>query len=354
MDNSFPSVISADLALCGWQSHRTTTLRLFAEHVYGVTPTPPTFVNVSTAKDEEKLGGKALERALQISFAAPLGEAAFSTHLLLPRTDMPAPVIVYLSFSPYMKDSTLPLEEIIDNGWGIAHINYNDITRDVDDGFSSGIAPLYGREGEHAWGKIGMWAFGASRMLDALLTQPGVDSRRIYVLGHSRLGKAALWCAAQDERFAGAAVNNSGCAGVAITRGKAGERVADITRSFPYWFCGTYRQYAGREEAMPFDQHMLVALMAPRPLCVCDASLDTWADPVSEYRALQCASEAYALHGVDGLVGTQVLPHAGMALSAGRMGYRLREGTHFLSREDWSFYLKFFTQHHPIPSGKIE
>lgn len=343
MSNQLPAAIPQGLSVGDWRAHRTATLRLFSDAVYGVTPAPPDTVEARPLQAEEgALGGKALHRALRVAFDAPLGEASFPMHLVLPYASHPIPVMIFLSFSPYMRDSAMPMEEIIDAGWGVAHIDYNDITKDADDAFASGIAPLYPREGHSAWGKLGMWAYGASRALDALLAQPGVDPRRIHLLGHSRLGKAALWCAAQDERIAGVGVNDSGCSGIAITRGKQGERVADITARFGYWFCENYRQYAGREDDMPFDQHMLAALIAPRPLCVCNATLDTWADPDSEYRALRLASAAYALHGLDGLVGTRALPPAGVDLSAGRIGYRLRAGTHFLGREDWAFYLRFF------------
>lgn len=345
MSQMLPPAIPQGLSLNGWDDHRARMLDLFSRQMYGITPTPPdTIRTVLLSEDGDAWGGKAIHRALQVSFDAPTGEASFPFHLVMPAGVASAPVITYLSFTPYMQDSSIPVEEILDAGYGLAHLYSNDVAVDAEDRYAGGIAALYPREPGTAWGKLGMWAFGLSRVLDSLLAQDGVDARRIYVLGHSRMGKAALWCAAQDTRFAGAGINNSGCGGIALSKEKEGENIAIITGRFPYWFCENYQQYANKEDGMPFDQHMLAALIAPRPLCVCNASLDTWADPASEYRSLQLATGAYRLHGLDGLVGTTALPNPGVELLAGRIGYALREGTHFLSRSDWSVYLRFFQQ----------
>ena len=165
-------------------------------------------------------------------------------------------------------------------------MNYNDVTRDTEDNFESGIAKMYPRRNDGTdWGKIGMWAFAASRMMDYIQTLPEIDRQRVYVAGHSRLGKTAIWCGVQDERFAGVVSNDSGCSGAAVTRGKKGEHVVHITKNFPFWFCKNYQKYIENEENMPFDQHQLLALVAPRPLCVGSATEDEWADPQSEQMA---------------------------------------------------------------------
>ncbi len=172
-----------------------------------------------------------------------------------------------------------------------------------------------------------------------------IDKRRIAVAGHSRLGKTALWCAAQDERFAAVFSNDSGCSGAAITRGKVGEQIQNITEVFPYWFCSNYAKYANHEDEMPFDQHQLLACIAPRLLYVASAAEDEWADPYSEYLACVAASTAYQLLGQKGLVLSGQAYAPGLCLQGGSIGYHLRAGTHFLSRDDWQMFISFLDEH---------
>jgi len=190
-----------------------------------------------------------------------------------------------------------------------------------------------------------MWAYAASRVLDYALTLEQIDSGRIFVAGHSRLGKTALWCAAQDERFAGVGVNNSGFGGMAVTRGKQGEQLRHLPVRIERWFCKNFLNWVDREDDMPFDQHMLGALVAPRLLAVCNAEEDIWADPRSEFMALVEASRAYDLLGLPGLAAPADYPEAPAQFPEGRVGYSLRRGTHFMSRADWGFYLGFFAKH---------
>ena len=193
------------------------------------------------------------------------------------------------------------------------------------------------------WGKISMWAWGASRVLDYLLTRSEVDSENVAVIGHSRLGKTALWCAAQDERFRFAFSNDSGCAGAALERIKHenAETIESITRVLPYWFCENYHRYAKNVESMPFDQHFLLGAIAPRFLCVGSASLDAWADPYSEQLCCCEASQAWEVNGHMGFVGPKESAHIGDSFHEGNIGYHLRDGIHFLGRTDWLQYMAF-------------
>lgn len=226
---------------------------------------------------------------------------------------------------------------------------YNDVTSDRDDGFTSGLAAMYPRnDPDTDWGKLGMWAFATSQLMDYVLTLPTVDHKRIFVVGHSRLGKTAIWCAAQDERFAAAVSNDSGCSGADITRDKRGERIEQITDNFPYLFFRNYMRYRVREHELPFGQHQLLSLMAPRHLYVASVQEDVWSDLQSEYMATKLAGESYALFGMNGLVpDISDNPMPGDQLHDGRMGYHLRTGLHFLSRCDWQRFMHYFCRHFP-------
>jgi len=178
-------------------------------------------------------------------------------------------------------------------------------------------------------------------MLDWALTQPQVDPRHVAVIGHSRLGKTALVAGMLDERFACVISNDSGCSGAAVTRGKPGEHIADITRNFPFWFCEHYQAYANNEQALPFEQDWLLAAIAPRLLLVGSAIEDEWAGPSHEY--LGCVSASRAWEGLNqpGFVHPDRLPQVGDVLHEGAIGYHLRAGKHYLSREDWNRYMDF-------------
>ena len=253
------------------------------------------------------------------------------------------PAFVALCFRPDIPDKYLPMEEILDHGFAVAVLHYESVTSDGPE--IDGLAAMYPIDPDMGWGKLGMWAFAASRVMDYLETLDAIDHARVCVIGHSRLGKTALWCAAQDERFSMGVSNDSGCSGAAISRGKAGETIADITKRFPYWFCGNYRSWAGREDETPFDQHMLLSLIAPRRLYVCSAAEDEWADPRSEYAGAQAASEVWRFLLCPGLVGPEALPSPETPLHAGGVAYHLRTGPHFQSRADWGYVMAYREAH---------
>ncbi|MCL2796604.1 MAG: hypothetical protein FWD58_00905 [Firmicutes bacterium] len=210
------------------------------------------------------------------------------------------------------------------------------------------------------WGAIGAWAFCVSRFIDYLLTRGDVDPARIAVCGHSRAGKTALWCGAQDTRVGAVISNNSGCSGAALARGKAGERIADITKRFPYWFCPRYAEFSGRENDLPVDQHQLLSLIAPRPLYIASASKDRWADPDAELLSVQLCGEAYALYETcrgDGLIdkleanvtaspANNARTSTGLSMSPSprQVGYHLRSGRHAVKLYDWERFLAFLNQ----------
>ncbi len=231
-----------------------------------------------------------------------------------------------------MHASRFPIELIVSRGYALVTAYVGDLDPDFDDGFENGIhalLPAVARRASDAPGSISAWAFGLSRILDALASHPTLDRERCAVFGHSRLGKAALWAAAQDPRSALAIPNESGCVGAALSRRCYGERLLHITERFPHWFCPALRDFNDREHELPVDQHQLLALLAPRPLYVASAAADLWADPRGERLACEAAPPAYDLYGLRGLEPD------------GRIGYHVRPGRHDITPRDFWHFLEF-------------
>jgi len=267
-------------------------------------------------------------------------KASFPVHVLQSSLDKNTPFVVALNFGMSVERSYLPVEEMLERGISIAHILYTDVTSDDND-FTNGIAALFGdRSAPDAPGKLSMWAYAARLAAHFLVQEELAVSDKLYVSGHSRLGKTALLAAAQDEIFAGVCINNSGSCGAAIAREKQGETVEIITSVFPYWFCPSFRRYADRENEMPFDQHYLLACVAPRKACIITAELDDWADTYAQYLCAEAASVIYREKGVDGLVCDHLL-QTGEESRAGNIALKRLHGTHFMGRDNWHFFADF-------------
>ncbi len=327
-----------------WQLRRREILDVLRREEYGYSPEAPGCVKGTVrAVDKKCCSGHARLETIVLSFAAEKGEFSFPVKFFVPENGKKNPLLLLLNFRPDAYDMYFPAEEIIDNGFALAVVYYQDITSDNGD-FTDKLAGLYSRRHDGTdWGKISMWAWGASRALDYLLTRCEVDAENTAVIGHSRLGKTALWCAAQDERFRFAFSNDSGCAGAALERSKheGAETVEIITRVLPYWFCENYYRYANNVEAMPFDQHFLLGAIAPRFVGVGSASLDAWADPYSEQLCCCEASPAWQCQGQSGFIGSGEPAKAGDSFQEGDIAYHLRDGIHFLGRADWLQYMAF-------------
>ena len=227
----------------------------------------------------------------------------------------------------------------LERGFGVATAYYGDLDPDFHDGWKNGVHAVTGAPADGEWGSIGTWAWGLSRMLDVLEKEPGVDGKKVIVMGHSRLGKTALWAGAQDTRFAAVISNNSGCGGAALSRRVFGETVARINTVFPHWFTSGYKKWNHRESECPIDQHQLIALIAPRPVLVTSATEDTWADPRGEFLSLVGAHPVYRLLGTAGLSTTEMPPPD--RLINGPLAYLYRTGAHDVTRADWQAYLDF-------------
>ena len=317
---------------------------LLAEE-YGYLPERPFSVTAEEVKrDVSFCAGKADLVTLSLTCKAEWGEYAFPVYYVCPKgKDAPVPAFIHINFRDNIPDRYQPTEEIIDKGYATLTFYYNDVTKDDGD-FTSGLAGVIYPEGNRpmgACGKIGLWAYAAMAIMDYAQTLPELDRERITVIGHSRLGKTALLAGALDERFYCAISNDSGCSGAALAREKTGERIVDIMKRFPYWFSETYAKYIDNEDALPFDQHWLIAANAPHRVYVASAEGDAWACPLNEYRACIAASEYYESKVGSGFVYTGSRPKIGRLFHKGMIGYHLRSGNHYLSREDWGYYIKY-------------
>lgn len=325
---------------------RNEMLNVLFEEEYGYLPQKPT--NSSWKAEENTVGNFCAGKAVlnKITMTCELGEKIFSFpfYLALPTAKGKHPFFIHINFRDSVPDRYMPTEELIDNGFAVFSFCYKDITSDSDD-FTNGLAGvLYenGKRKSNDAGKIAMWAWAAQRVMDYAQTLDDVlDLNTSVVCGHSRLGKTALLTAATDKRFAFAYSNDSGCSGAAITQNKTGETVKDICNSFPYWFCENYKKYIDNEQNMPFDQHYLVASIAPRKVLIGSASEDLWSDPVSEQLCCVAASDAFE----KGFVCDKLPAEIGDEFFEGGIGYHLRKGCHYFSREDWLKLIKFVNMH---------
>jgi len=366
-------------------ARRAEVLDLFEEHVYGRRPgRPDGMVFEVTSTDTNALDGSATRKEVSIHFEGR--QAPYTVHLLLylPQ-DSSAPLPVFLGYNfngnhsihsdpgitlsrSWMRtsdngnvdnrateasrgssSSRWPVELILKRGYALATAYYGDVEPDHKDGWKEGIRSYY-KTDEYGnalavedWGAISAWSWGLSRIIDYLETDEQIDASKIALVGHSRLGKTALWAGAKDERFTITISNDSGCGGAALSRRAFGETVERINTEFPHWFNGRFKSYNGQEDTLPIDQHELIALMAPRPVYVASAEDDLWADPNGEFLAAQAAGVVYELFGKAG-VGAWKQPAVNHPVGD-YVGYHVRAGKHDITEYDWIQYLNFADRH---------
>lgn len=325
----------------------------FGADVYGAVPATPDPVFRILDEDPAAMGGRATRKRVAVAFPAAGGAVGFEVVMFVPN-GRPGPVPAFVLINHRGRgilDPTRrrqyqfwPAEEIVARGYAAVGFHADDVAPDSRKHFRDGVLGALdpGPYDEGAWGALAAWAWGASRVLDYLGTDPDIDAARAAVVGHSRGGKAALWAGAQDERFALTVSNNSGTGGAGLFRGNRVETLAQITRRFPHWFAGRLASFAARPNDLPVDQHMLLALVAPRPLYVASASKDRTADIGAEWVSARAASKVYALLGETGLEAAgSSLPKPGTVLHGGMIGYHQRRGPHALTSQDWGRFMDF-------------
>lgn len=342
---------------------REEMVEIMQREVYGYLPKNDFEWSVTNykRKDGRLAKGNVIYSTVDFTLTNNNGSHTFTIHQFLHTDGEKRPT--FLHIAGRYPGNFVPEEEIVENGYNLIIFLYTDITSDDGD-FTTGIAPLVfpeGRQKDTDCGKIGLWAFANMRVLDYVLTLDCVDEKNIAIVGQSRLGKTALVTGMLDERFAFSLSNNAGCAGDTLSRGNSGlpdadgkfavekefrgETVERITTVFPYWFCKNYLKYAKQNYGTDFDQHYLVASIAPRNVCVTSAELDYWADQKGEQLCCLAASEAWEKLG---LVGLQECDHylvPGEKLLNGNVGYSMTPTTHFLSRHAWINYMEFMRIH---------
>jgi len=359
---------------------RPEILEMYRTDVFGRAPAKAQHASFHVdSVDKQALGGHAVRKLVTITFADGDTPKAHLQVYLPAAAKKPAPLFLALTFSPnaavtadpgaplgdqWVRDPNTKefvkqpatertrglsaqqwqLDKILEHGYGLATMYYYEIEPDFVGGMKYGIRPHFFKPGQtepapDEWGAIAAWACALSRAMDYLETDKDIDAKRVGVMGHSRLGKTALWAAADDPRFSLVISNESGEGGAAISRRDYGERTKDLNARFPHWFCGNFKKYSEHEDQMPFDSHFLLALAAPRGLYVASAEEDRWSDPRGEFLGAVHASPAWELFGKKG-IGTDAFP--GLHQPVGNtVMYHIRAGKHDVTAYDWEQYLKF-------------
>jgi hypothetical protein len=361
---------------------RPAILQLFKENVYGELPGKPSGMHFKVRNENKNaLGGMATRQQVTIYFTQASDGPSMEVLLYIPNNvSGPVPAFVGLNFygnqsihpdkgilmptrwvnnnpkgivnnkateaSRGLQASRWPVEELMKNGFALVTAYYGDLEPDYPEGWQSGIRTTLKEElnvGKDQWGAVGAWAWGLSRIMDYLEKEKRINAKQVALTGHSRIGKAALWAAANDTRFALVVSNESGEGGAALARRNYGETIAQINRSFPHWFSPAYKNYNDHPEKLPVDQHQLLALIAPRPLYVSSAAEDKWADPRGEFLSALHAEPVYRLYNKTGLGVTEMPP---LEKPVGEtIRYHIRRGKHDINAYDWQQHLAFARKH---------
>lgn len=363
-----------------WYNRRRPELvRLFEEHQFGATPARPADVGYEVfERGTPAMGGKAVRRQVTVHFSANRAGPKMDLLMYLPANATgPVPLLLNVSFSPNsstVADSAvkqgeawsgqtkqralapratltrIPIESFLDAGFGFATVYYGDIDPDFLGGIPLGVRSLFLRPGQTAfgpgeWGTISAWAWGLSRAMDYFQTDPQVDAKRVAITGASRIGKTVLWAGARDPRFAMVIASVSGEGGASLSRRNYGETIGHMVAEgrYPYQFAGNRARYAADPSTSPVDAHMLISLIAPRPLLLQTGSTDYWSDPRGEFLAAVASEPVWKLLGARGLE-TATEPAAGQPI-LNTLGYFMHEGGHGVLPADWPVYLRFMRMH---------
>lgn len=342
-----------------WESQRRgEILDLFQDNVYGRRPVerPEGLRFVLGYKRENYKGHRLLYKQLWVKFPG----YTFRVNAFIPYSDKPVPAFIHNMHDFHMESTCIveemdnlhvPVFDIVGRGYALFVIYNSEIYPDLeaqgeyDCGIFANLGPKPSERKGNDWASIAAWSWAMSRVMDYIETDPMIDSKRVCPTGHSRGGKTSLWAGVMDERFSMAYSNDSGCLGAAVLRGKQGEHLPYIAKVTD-WFCENIKQYIEDENALPVDQHMLVAAMAPRPVYVASSSQDLWADPEYERLACRWASDVYEkIYGIKGAVlpeESEIQLNKGY--HEGNIGYHVKTGPHSIRAIDWNLVMDFRDQ----------
>ena len=363
------------------QWRRAEVLKLVEENQFGAMPPRPSSMTFDVFdKGTPAFGEKAIRKQVMIRFLKDHPDQNVDVVIYLPANAKgPVPLLLNISFAAYNQTIDDPglkvgeiwtpqgqrvkadqpsrfakmnVEQFIDSGFGFATFYYGSIEPDLKDGFKHGIRGKFlkagqTQPGEGEWGAIAAWAWGMSRVMDYFETEKQIDSKRIAIQGASRLGKTVLWAGARDKRFKMVLASVSGEGGAAISRRNYGETVGHISdpSRYYYWWVPKYHTYSRDVSKMPVDGHMLIALIAPRPLLLQTGSTDYWSDPKGEFVAAVAAEPVYRLFGERG-PGTETMPAAGDAsVAMNKLGFYMHDGGHTVLPEDWKLFIEYMKKY---------
>lgn len=343
------------------KKRRPELLNLFRQEEYGFLPDMSEVeIKIRVAdsrRSEEIMQGRAIRNTVEVEAIRNGIHFSFTFVAFIP-ADAKGPVPAFATVcnrgikdsdpARHFLSSFYPAETIISRGYACAAFRTQEVSPDYDEGFTTGFSRLFpeyveGRP-DDAWGAITAWAWAASRIMDYFEMEPLIDEKRVALVGHSRGGKTALWGTAQDERFAMAVSSCAGNSGDALSRGAKGEKIGDIVKRFPYWFCKNYQKYVDKEETLPFDQHMLLGLIAPRLVYTSAKTFDSWADPEGQFESCIQASPVYELFGKKGIVQKK-RPLPEQPVHEGSIGHHYKTGNHDMDEYDWNCYMDFADLH---------
>ena len=343
-----------------WEKEGRARLKeVLQREEYGMMPLYDNKNTTFNVKLEEKvLAMDAWRKEIDITTTIGDKTHTFTAYMFTPLGATNVPMFLYINRFEWMRrcvfrgtiGQRFPLETIMKRGYGLIFFCTDDISSEMLDtgvDYREGLHNTLGidENSDTNLGSIGLWSFAAMRIMDYLETDPIADSKRVAVVGHSRLGKTALLTGAFDERFAMTISNDSGAGGAALFKTKVGEHVDYMVETIPYWFCNNYKKYNNAEDKMPFDQHYLLALAAPRLLYVASAELDEWSDPNAEFAAASLASEVYEkVYGIKGLIADE-FPALDTPKQDGNIAYHVRTGPHNILKYDWESFMDFADKH---------
>ncbi len=355
-----------------WFSQRRPELfERYETEIYGRVPTRAPTVAFEVVEDVEVLHGIARRKRIVGRFGDKADGPAVNVMLYRPALATgPLPLVLHISFggdpalplpagTPPRRFSDMgPAPEILSRGYAYAVVRYTEIQADTKDGYTGGViglalAPGQEKPAPDEWGTIAAWTWGLSRIMDYLETEPTVDAQRVALVGHSRLGKTALWSGASDPRYALIYASQSGEMGAALSRRDFGETVDDMAANYGYQFAGNLQKYPGRWNEMPHEGHLLISLSAPRPVFISAANGDMWSDPHGQFLAVVAAGPVWRLLGKPDL-GTTERPALDVPVSGGTLAFLENKGPHIISPLDWRTFLDFADRHLKATSAARE